>query len=522
MSASAGSRLCALAVLGACLACTSMAEGRVRVGGHRVAVVGGSQISVEQAPWQVAVEAEIPEGQGSSSLLCGGSILDASHILTAAHCVFNHATGLVIAPEDFTIYAGTSDLASELGGEEQERYVTDVRPHPYYNYEPESGRIIPDDVAVLTLDQPLILGSDVSPIDSVAPGDYQAEGTSLNLTGFGQENPSNEELNGKLYSLRMTAGYSRGCGGENNAVLLCASSPSGTPCNGDSGSALTTVGSPSTLAGVEDDYFLVSGQRCVAGAENAFANLAAPEIQDFLNGSEEPPRAPRGGGAVIREAPARDGTMSCEPGSWSENPTFSFTFRDSSDLQILQQGTSSKYAVPEAEVGDKILCEVQATNSGGTGIGRTPGLLATTAAPIPQQSPSSAAGSTTLPPSTKSGKLSISGKTIAVEGADLAVIRLECLAAAGCHGKLTLTAKRMVRAKGKSTGGHIVTIGAGNLAISGEETKAVKIKLNAIGQALLSGAHGRLTADLSILQIEPGPAQTETEIVHLLLPKSHS
>jgi hypothetical protein len=91
--------------------------------------------------------------------------------------------------------------------------------------------------------------------------------------------PPIQELNGKLYSLGMNVGWPRECGGENDAILLCASSPSGTPCNGDSGSGLTISGS--TLVGVEDDYFLVSGRRCAAGAENAFANVAAPEIQDF-------------------------------------------------------------------------------------------------------------------------------------------------------------------------------------------------------------------------------------------------
>ncbi len=107
-------------------------------------------------------------------------------------------------------------------------------------------------------------------------------------------------------------------------------SPSGTPCSGDSGGALT-LESPAMLAGVEDDGILVSGKRCVAGAENAFADVAAPEIQDFLDGSEEPPRAPRGGRAVIREAPINDGVMSCESGAWSGSPTFTYTFLEKLD-----------------------------------------------------------------------------------------------------------------------------------------------------------------------------------------------
>ncbi len=254
-------------------------------------------------------------------------------MLTAAHCVFDSATLEAIPAQDFTVRAGTSDLAL-LEAAEQERGVSDVPPHPYYVYAPDSGHVASDDVAVLTLESPLSLGPAVASIGLAPAGASPLEGTAVALTGFGEENPATEELSGKLYSLGMTLGYSRECGGENDAVLLCASAPSGTPCNGDSDSGLTTAGSPATLVGVEDDLTLVSGKRCVAGAENALADVAAPEIQDFLDGSEAPPRAPRGGGAVIREAPAGDGSMSCAAGTWSGNPTFIYTFLDSTDNQI--------------------------------------------------------------------------------------------------------------------------------------------------------------------------------------------
>jgi hypothetical protein len=510
-------QLSVLAVLGVCLTLAPSAFATQQQLAHP-AIVGGSQISIGQAPWQVAVEAVIPEGGG---LLCGGSILDDAHILTAAHCVFDSKTSKPLLPADFTVRVGTSDLASP-GAEEQERDVTNVRPHPYYTYDPDSGHVNPDDVAVLTLQQPLVLGPAATPIPLVAAGPSPTEGTAVNLTGFGEEDPATNELNGRLYSLGMTVGWPRECGGENDAVLLCASSPSGTPCNGDSGSGLTISGS--TLVGVEDDYTEIDGKRCVAGAENAFANVAAPEIQDFLDGSEEPPRAPRGGHAVIREAPINDGVMSCEPGTWSESPTFTLTFIDSTDGQVLQQGASSMYAVPAAELGHMILCEVQASNAGGTGVGRTPALQAIAAAPVAPQSPAATSGGTTPPaPATGSavpgsGAVSLAGSSITVQNSDEALLKLACVGTATCAGKLTLTVKRATT-KGKKA--KTETIGTATFSIAPNGTMTIKLTLNSTGKALLSADHGRLAATLLLLKSSPAPSQTHTDSIHLVQQRSH-
>ena len=481
----------------------------------RAAIVGGSQISIGQAPWQVAVEAVIPEEKGVATILCGGSILDPAHILTAAHCVFDSKTGKPIGAEDFTVRAGTADLAF-AGAEEQKRYVTDVRPHPYYSYTPDSGRVLADDIAVLTLQEPLALGSHAAAIPMAPAGSGQPEGTPVDLTGFGEENPLTEELNGKLYYLGMTIGYSRECGGENDAVLLCASSASGTPCNGDSGSALTTVAGPSiTLVGVEDDYTLVSGKRCVADANNAFANVAAPEIQDFLDGSESPPQAPRGRGAVIREAPVGDGSMSCAPGSWSGNPTFTYTFLDSSDGQIVQQGSSSTYAVPSAEVGHTILCEVQASNEGGTGIGRTPPLRAVQAAPPPAPAGTTTSLEPSMPP--VSANVSLASTHITTTGGGVASVKLTCTGTGACAGKLTLTGKNTAK-EGKRT--KTTTIGTAGFSVLAGSTATVKLTLNASGRALLGADHGRPSATLTILKSSPAPSQTHIASVRLVQEKA--
>jgi hypothetical protein len=516
----------------------------------RAAIAGGSQISIGQAPWQVVVESFAHTGEKVQDIFCGGTILDATHILTAAHCVFNPNDDTVVPANNIYVVAGTSnaDATNKEEPTQEVSGVEDVRPHPYYVYAPDSGTASADDVAVLTLDVPFKLGPVITPISLVPPGSMQPEGTAVNLTGFGQEDP-NEELNGKLYSLGMTLDSSHECGGEADALFVCAGSPAGSPCRGDSGSALILPGSSATLVGVTDTVQVIEGEPCRNGAGGGFANVAAPEIRDFIKGDEIPPRAPRGGGSVIRGETNVGGSLTCEPGSWSNGPAFTYTFIDSASRQVLQQSSSSAYALTTADVGRTILCEVQAVNAGGVGVGRTPALAAIQAAA--SSSTPTGEGTGTLPGAIEplpvnaqiekefeehppwdrapaaapkaavvTGEVALASPDIAVQSGGLALAGLDCAGSAGCYGKLTLTAKRTTKAKGRKKT-STVTIATASVSIAGDETQGVKFKLNSAGRALLGSEHGHLTATLEILELEPGPVKTQTESVELVLQKAH-
>lgn len=329
----------------------------------RAAIVGGSRISIEQAPWQVVVIAFVSE---TEALLCGGSILNETEVVTAAHCVVDPSSKEGIPPGDILVGAGAENIEIEP---EQVTLAGGVRVHPYYN--PNAALPAPDDVAVLRLKNSLVLDRDVQPIAPISTGALLGEGTAVHLTGFGRQHPE-EELNGRLYEIGMTLGSGRECGGEDSALFLCASAPDGSLCFGDSGGGLTLPATPATLVGVTDTVQVVDGKPCMPGAVGGFVNLAAPEIGDFvLEGDESPPRAPRGGGVVLRGEPVVGQTLSCEPGRWSNSPTFTYLFIDGDDGATLQEGSSSTYALTAADVGRSILCELLAANAGGTGVART-------------------------------------------------------------------------------------------------------------------------------------------------------
>ena len=84
----------AAAVVGLATGTTSTAE----------AIVNGQPIPIEQAPWTVYLTATNTYGTNA----CTGSIIEASRVLTAAHCVLR--SGGQPAP-NITVLAGTANSA---------------------------------------------------------------------------------------------------------------------------------------------------------------------------------------------------------------------------------------------------------------------------------------------------------------------------------------------------------------------------------------------------------------------------
>jgi hypothetical protein len=236
-----------------------------RMSSHRAraAIVGGTEVEITSAPWQVVVFGE-SEGRVE---LCGGAVLDMNRIVTSAYCAFG-PRGTLLSPSAFFVGAGTSN-AFEPTATAEARLVSAVRVHPYFQYELGPGG--PDDVAVFSLSSALDTSAAIRSIPLVSTGSSRPEATPVGISGFGERNPLSED-NGQLYSLTLSTLYSRECGGEADALFVCASTPTGSPCGSDIGGGLTSVEQTPTLLGVTD---LV---RCGDGSLSGFANIAAPEI----------------------------------------------------------------------------------------------------------------------------------------------------------------------------------------------------------------------------------------------------
>jgi hypothetical protein len=483
---------------------------------HRAhaAIVGGAEAEITSSPWQVVV---LGRSEGEIEL-CGGTILDMSRILTSAYCAFG-PRGTLLAPSAFFVAAGTSN-ALELTPTADVSPVSSVRVHPYFQYSLGPGS--PDDVAVFGLPASLDTSTSIQSVSLVPTGSSRPEETPVSISGFGERVPLLEG-NGQLYSLKLGTVYTRECGGEADALFVCATTSTGSPCGSDIGGGLTSVEPTPTLLGVTD---LV---RCSNGSLSGFANVAAPEIRDFIEGVESPPQAPRGGHAVI-EGVARAGEpLNCISGSWTNNPTFTYVFKNSADLGVLQAGSSPTYQLTSANIGQNILCEVQASNAGGTGIGRTPGLgpiEKEKEKPLPSGSSSSTASTVApatqevagfqavAPPLVPDAQLASTALEASLSG--IVSVKVSCPAGeSSCTGTVTLRTLNAVLASLASTAKSkrsIVTLATGSFTVAGGKVTTVKLHLSAKARALLARSHV-LRARATIVAHDPAGTSHSTQTV---------
>jgi trypsin len=363
-------------------------------------VVGGTATTVASVPWQARLRARLDgrpwaDAAAARYTNCGAVVISPTVLVTAAHCVFEDRVR--IPPRSMRVDTGISRFSTKPAdrGEPQPLpadtrqtvAVASVRRHPGYPNLPEGPStpdMLVDDVATLTLASPLKFDENTRPIALADPGGGPTSGPAT-TSGFGLQSGGAAGPNGRLYALGLgltdPALGDESYSGAVNALYVSAKAPGGTTCPGDSGGPLVSGG---RLVGI-----VSSGDiGCDPGTTSRYTNVAAPEIRDFILGSNTPPLAPRGGGDVSLSGSARAGdALRCAPGTWTNGPTFVFTFTDTRDGAVLQEGPGDVYAVQDGDVGRTIACRTTATTAGGVGrslmSGVTPPVIARPAAPPP-------------------------------------------------------------------------------------------------------------------------------------------
>lgn len=206
-------------------------DNRSGLGGR---IVNGTKAPLGKYRFMTYIEIDIG---GGASISCGGSLLDATHVLTAAHCTENPETGVRFPPSAYTLLFGRVNLRQGVGCRQCLRGVTNVAVHPGWNWETTNN-----DAAVLTLDAPAP-ASIAQPIQLVAagPGNDTA-GRTVDVTGWGRTftgGPTSNVLLETRLLLLSDAACAEDWGGSYDPVtMLCATAPATDSCQGDSGGPL--------------------------------------------------------------------------------------------------------------------------------------------------------------------------------------------------------------------------------------------------------------------------------------------
>lgn len=284
-------------------------------------IVGGKQAAITERPFQVALYDPAPNGQATSPYLgqfCGGTIVDATHVVTAGHCVFDGTTGQARPVARVRVLAGTARLRD--GAEPEAATARDVAVvqmvvRPGFTLDNLDG-----DAAVLTLAEPLYTGTPaIDGTTSIAPiplltaaqePTYAApEGSAVvTISGWGDRNAQSGSTVGSILGPVPSSSYPRdlqvasthifrrstcqgafaGTGANVNERVICAGEPQGgiDSCQGDSGGPLTVdVGGSVALAGI-----VSLGVGCAqAGRPGLYTRIAEPSITGFLRAASNIP-----------------------------------------------------------------------------------------------------------------------------------------------------------------------------------------------------------------------------------------
>ena len=111
-------------------------------------VVGGEPVADGALPFMVSIQADTSDARPYREHFCGGSLIDADSVLTAAHCA--DLIGTAVSFRNIRLAIGVTELNSRQGTARRIASRADVRIHPLYD-----GRTYKYDAAVIELDAPV-------------------------------------------------------------------------------------------------------------------------------------------------------------------------------------------------------------------------------------------------------------------------------------------------------------------------------------------------------------------------------
>jgi secreted trypsin-like serine protease len=271
----------------------------------RASIVGGEGASIASFPFQVALY-DPQAGSPAAGFFCGGVILDATHVATAAHCIAGGGGRQSGSPGGVAVLAGSTSLDPPDPGSVRD-LVQSTAVDLHYNAQSSDF-----DVALLTLARPLWTGPAAPALNGanpIAPLPVESGGplphanpnvlpaNVATASGWGDVNPApgrGASYPTTLRSVRMPLVSDSTCEEQYSSIeqaitprMICAGGGRShlDTCYGDSGGPL--VVDRDTPAHPPGDYVLVGlvdfGNGCAQpGYAGVYTRVTSPEIARFL------------------------------------------------------------------------------------------------------------------------------------------------------------------------------------------------------------------------------------------------
>jgi len=195
-------------------------------------IVGGFETKKHEYPFMAALM-RVSSFSGTPRQFCGGSLIDESHVLTAAHCIEGLSANDV---KTLRVYLGAHSIKS---GPKSEHRIIRIIKHKDFD-----SRTLVNDIAILTLETPAKISGAVNVI---CLPDYVNSFVNRQVTvaGWGSKGEGKSQPK-ELYKVdvnvwsnsQCAAAYDHRIPGEIKDSMICAAAPGKDSCSGDSGGPL--------------------------------------------------------------------------------------------------------------------------------------------------------------------------------------------------------------------------------------------------------------------------------------------
>ncbi|KAL1007731.1 hypothetical protein UPYG_G00090840 [Umbra pygmaea] len=211
--------LSCLAFAGAAYGCGVPAIQPVISGYARI--VNGEEAMPHSWPWQVSLQ------DSTGFHFCGGSLINENWVVTAAHCGLKTSHSVILGEHD------RSSNAESI----QTIRVGKVFKHPNYN-----GFTINNDITLIKLATPAVLGPRVSPVCVAETNDNFEGGMKCVTSGWGLTRYNAADTPALLQQAALPLLTNTQCqkfwGSKITNLMICAGADGASSCMGDSGGPL--------------------------------------------------------------------------------------------------------------------------------------------------------------------------------------------------------------------------------------------------------------------------------------------